>query len=1614
MPHHKKQQQKIILIGKAAAIARRRYKGEQGKNAARFIDRFFSNVPPDDILKETPEDLASIACGHLEFADKRPAERALVRVFNPTMNKHGWVSEHTVIEIVNDDMPFLVDSITSEIGRQDLTVHLAIHPIFTIIRDGGGKLREIRYDDGSADTLKTESFIHIEATRQSGKRLDEIRSAINNVLVNVRAAVNDWQAMRDNMASLINELKEPQSNVDASDIDDIHDFLQWVHEDHFTFLGFREYEFKGTGRKAIVSINHKVGLGVLRDCSFDVFRELRDLASMPPEVRAFVNKPDLLMITKTNQKSNIHRPVCMDAIGVKRFDKKGRVVALRLFVGLFTSHAYNMSPRKIPLLSRKIDNTFERSGFTRSSHDGKALLNIIETFPRDELFQISEEHLYLTSLGILNLQERQRVALFIRRDEFERFISCLIYVPRDNYNTLLREKFQKILEDAFAGEIQDFYTQLGDSPLARLHVIVKTKAGNIPDYDPEKIEEQLVMAARSWNDLLCSELISRYGEEEGLYLFRRYRNAFRPGYQARFNADSTVKDIAEVEKAIATKEISMRLSRPSDAPARMMWFKVFNPHGSVPLSDIIPMMEHMGLKVNDEMPYSITPEGLRRGELISNDFGLETRDGSDIDLDRIRDNFQDAFRRVWRGEVESDGFNALALNPGLNWREVALLRAFCKYLRQTGIAFSQSYMEQTLCGNPDLSRMIVDMFIAKFDPEKTGKAKSVVAKIKKKIDKGLNAVSSADEDRILRRFVNLVESTLRTNYFQTTPQGQPKSYISLKLDSSMVEELPLPRPMVEVFVYSPRVEAIHLRGGKVARGGIRWSDRREDFRTEVLGLMKAQMVKNAVIVPVGSKGGFVVKCPPTEGGREALINEGIECYKTLMRGLLDITDNLKGNRVLPPVDVVRYDDDDPYLVVAADKGTATFSDIANSVSDDYGFWLGDAFASGGSVGYDHKKMGITARGAWESVKRHFREIGTDIQKQDFTVVGVGDMSGDVFGNGMLLSKHIKLIAAFNHLHIFVDPDPDIAKSFAERKRLFNLPRSSWGDYNRKLLSKGGDIFDRSAKVLRPGSRIKNLFGITRDQISPNELIKAILCAEVDLLWFGGIGTYIKASSETHVDAGDRGNDAVRIDATELRCKVIGEGANMGVTQRARIEGALCGCRLNTDAIDNSAGVDCSDNEVNIKILVNSLVANGRLTEKRRNSLLASMTKEVGKLVLRDNYMQTQAITMIQTSDVLDDQIRLMRMMEREGRLDRAIEFLPDEETLEERAAKNLGLVRPEISVLLSYSKMWLYDQILDSNLPDDKHLAEDLVRYFPTPLRDKYHAAIGRHRLRREIIATHVTNSMINRVGGTFVHRLMERTGLSAPDIARAYIISRQVFGLRTLWKGIEDLDGRVDAATQTMMFQDINRLIEWVTVWFLRNGRRPLDITSHINEFADGIARLTAELDKAIPAHYRKDVKKRARPYIEKGVGTKLALRISGLVNLFPGCDIVRLAKRRRLTVPRAAQLYFAIGTRFRLDRLRAATELLESESHWQKLAAASLVEEIYDHQLALASRVLDMSGTKPKTEAAIKTWIKGNAEAVERVDRLLAELWSSEVNDFSMIAVASGQLRALADSAS
>jgi glutamate dehydrogenase len=1587
-----------------------RFSGERAEAAEQFIRHYYVDIAPEDIVGADPEDLYGAALSLWQLgAQRRPGEVKL-RVFNPRVEKHGWHSSHTVIEIVHDDMPFLVDSVTMALNSQDLTVHLVVHPQFTAQRAADGKIITLAPRGEIGNGALPESYMHIEIDeRGAAGALREIEGQLKDVLGDVRSAVAGWRPMIERAEGLIAELQAtPPPNAEPEQVAETVAFLQWLLDDHFTFLGFREMDIEGKGKDARIKVREETCIGLLQDPEISVFQGLRELGRLPTEVQAYLRQRELLVMTKTNRRSTVHRPVQMDALAVKRFDEKGRVNGVRLFVGLFTSAAYNQTPRNIPLLRQKVFDLVRRAGYDQTSHAGKFLVHILDNYPRDELFQIGLEDLYEITRGIVQLQERQRIALFLRRDPFERFISAFVYVPRDRYNTRLRMTIERILSSAFSGRVVNWYTHMSDDVLSRLHFIIETTPGEIPEYDREEIEARLVEAGRSWADRFKQALIETMGEEAGLQSFGRYDGAFPVNYCEEFSAHAAVYDIGCIDRTLATGDLGMNLYHPIEAGEDEFRFKIYQPGSPVPLSDVLPMLENMGLKVLGELPYEVSPADAKKTVWL-HDFSLVTRDGTAIDFDAVRELFHDSFARIWRGEVEDDGFNRLVISARLGWREVMVLRAYSKYLRQTGIPFSQAYMEETLARNGAITRLLAELFEVRFQPDFRGDADKLTAELLRDVHDRLESVESLDEDRIIRRFLNVIGATVRTNYFQSGPDGQPKPHLALKFDAGRIDELPEPRPFREIFIYSPRIEGVHLRFGPVARGGLRWSDRREDFRTEILGLVKAQQVKNAVIVPVGSKGGFVCKQLPPPGDREALTAEGIACYSIFVSGMLDLTDNRVGDDVAMPEDVVRKDGDDPYLVVAADKGTATFSDIANGIAREYKFWLDDAFASGGSAGYDHKKMGITARGAWESVKRHFREMDHDTQSQDFTVLGVGDMAGDVFGNGMLLSDHIRLIGAFNHLHVFVDPDPDPKASFAERKRLFEMPRSSWADYDPKLISKGGGVFERRAKAVRISAQMRTLFAIEADSLTPAELIQAMLKAEVDLLWFGGIGTYVKSSRESDAAVGDRANDALRVNADDLRCKVIGEGANLGVTQLGRVEFGFGGGRINTDAIDNSAGVDTSDHEVNIKILMGDLIGRKKITRKQRDKLLGEMTDEVAALVLRNNYQQTQSLSVVQQQGVdrMDEQLRLIRTLERSGRLNREIEFLPDEETFAERLAEGRPLTRPELSVLLAYAKIATYDELLASNLPDDPLLEADLARYFPQPIQGKYAEAIARHRLRREIVATGLTNSIVNRTGPGFINEMHLRTGMNVPAIVRAYTISREVFDLRSLWNEIEALDTVAPAASQTRMLLQTVRTLWRTTPWFLRNCAHPLDITALIAEFHEGVQRLSTVLDDILAPNQRQDTRERAKRYAQPGVPGDLAARIGRLKAMSSAPDIVRIAGAAEQGVEEAGAAYFLIGDRFRLDWLRRTAGAMSADTHWQRLALAAIIDDMWSHQYDLTTIALKTGKTG---SAAVEAWAAERAELTDRIEALLGEIQAALTPDLAMLAVANRELRTLA----
>jgi len=1601
------QERRTERLAELVALVESKVAPEQRAALATFVREYYGQVDADDLADRQLADLYGAALSHWNFARKREPGHVKVRAFNPTIEEHGWQSTHTIVEIVNDDMSFLVDSVTMEVNRHGLTLHLIVHPIVNALRDAQGVLQAVTPERDAG--TRRESLIHVEVDRIPGQgALDALARDVARVLSDVRLAVHDWKAMQERALAIAAEIEKNPPPLPAAEVSEGRAFLAWLAANHFTLLGYRRHDLVTVDGQDALRVVPGSSLGILREKgSGDV---AASFAALPPEIRAYARRPELLVITKSTSRSTVHRPGYLDYIAVKRFDKAGAVIGEDRFLGLFTSTAYSANPADIPLLRRKVANVIARAGLAAGSHAGKALLNILATYPRDELFQTSEDDLLRTAMGILHLYDRQRLRLFVRRDAFERFVSCLVYAPREIYSTEMRQKWIAILVSAFNGSSPEFNVNLSEAVLARIHITVRTTPGEIPEYDVRELEQRLALASRRWTDDLKSALVEALGEARGLALYHQFASAFPAGYREEFSARAAVPHIEQMAALTDAQPLAMSLYRPLEAPPGTLRFQLLHRGRAITLSDSLPMLEHMGLKVLDEHPHRIAPDGTP--PVAIHDFGLASAlPEADFEVETLHEVFEDAFGRIFRGEVESDDFNRLVIAARLPASEIVVLRAYAKYMRQIGFPLSQAFIEGTLAAHPRIARGLVELFRARFDPEGGPGAGARAAEHERAIETGLEAVANLSEDRVLRQYLALVRATTRTNFWRRDAQGRARTFVSFKFDPSKVPGLPEPKPMFEIFVYSVRFEGVHLRGGRVARGGLRWSDRPEDFRTEVLGLVKAQMVKNTVIVPVGSKGGFVLKRAPSPADRDAYLKEGVACYQDYLRGLLDITDNLVSGAVVPPPQVKRHDTDDPYLVVAADKGTATFSDFANGISAEYGFWLGDAFASGGSAGYDHKEMGITARGAWESVKRHFREMGIDTQATDFTVAGIGDMSGDVFGNGMLLSPHIRLVAAFDHRHIFLDPDPDPAASFAERERLFKLPRSSWADYDAKLLSRGGGIHPRSAKAIALTPEVKARLDIQADSLTPAELVNAILKAPVDLIYNGGIGTYVKAAGESHAQVGDRANDAVRVNGRDLRCKVFAEGGNLGCTQLGRIEFAAAGGRIYTDAIDNSAGVDTSDHEVNIKILLGLPIADGELTEKQRNAQLAQMTDAVAALVLRDNYFQTQVLSVTHriAPQLLDAQARFMQYLEKAGRLNRAIEFLPADDEIAERRSAGRGLTRPEAAVLLAYSKIWLDEELKSSPLPDDPWVATALVRYFPDALRDRFAGYMARHPLKREIIATHVLNSMVNRVGSTFVHRLAETTGARPHEVVRAYLLAREIFGLVPLWQAVEALDNKVADEVQSAMLIDTSGQLERGTLWFLRSRRLNDDMAATIDYFRPGVEALSARLPKLLDPAERARIDGKIGELVAVGVPRELAERVITFDTLHAALDIAEVAADAKKPVEPVAAVYFDIANRLGLAWLRERVAALPGGAHWRNLAKGAMQDDLSALTRTITANVVAGGGDVAATASVIGAWQDRNRRALERAAQLMTELRAVAAPDAAMLSVALRELRAL-----
>jgi glutamate dehydrogenase len=1603
-PHRRASDMSDSLISQIIASRPQSKSLRNKKDINGYLRRYFADVPYEDMQNRLPKIMGQAAVAHLDFAKTRKAGQPLLRIFNPNEDTHGYQSAFTIVEMVNDDMPFLVDSVSAAISRHGLAIHMTVHPIYRVHRDARGKLTGLAT---SGNGGRVESFIRFVVDRESDKQhLNVLEHEIMKVLADIRVAVRDWRKMRDKILESAASLNRGPTGADPAVRIETDALLRWMADDHFTFLGYREYRLRKRGENLYLAPVKGTGLGVLS-------KDERGgrAVMLSKEVERHSRSKDWLIITKANSRATIHRHSYLDYIGVKIYDNKGNAIGEKRFIGLFTSVAYSEAPRNIPLLRLKVQRVLEKSQLDPSGHRGKALMHILDSFPRDELFQSSVKDLLRTTKGVLNLQERRRVKFFLRRDAFRRFFSCIVYIPREKYATGIRRRVEEILLDEFSGISVDSSVQIVDSPLARLHTIVRVGPGNRPRISIQRIEDRIAESVITWQDRLREQLADRYGQDEGLALFREYGQSFPPAYEADTEPRTACLDVKRIDGLLKGEHDDfLLLHQPAGTPPDKLHFLSFMKDAPLLLSAVLPILEDLGTDVTSEHPYEMT---LKNGKSFwIQDFQLRCELAADLDLDAAAERFQDGFRQAISGESESDNFNELILAAGLDVRQTSLVRCYAKYILQLGIPYSQNSMEEVLVAHSSLACALVRQFELQFDPSLSKKKRAeMLQTCTAKISRGVARAKSLDEDRILNAFAGAIRATLRTNYFQTDADGKPKSYISIKIDSGNLAEVPLPKPKYEIFVYSARVEGVHLRGGDVARGGLRWSDRREDFRTEVLGLMKAQVVKNTVIVPTGAKGGFVPKRLP-QNDREEILAEGIACYKTFICGLLDITDNVIDDKVVPPVDVVRKDGEDPYLVVAADKGTATFSDIANSISADYGFWLDDAFASGGSAGYDHKKMGITARGAWEAVRRHFREQSVDVQKVPFTVIAIGDMSGDVFGNGMLLSKKIKLVAAFNHMHIFLDPDPDMAASFRERKRLFRMDRSSWDDYDDKLISKGGGVYSRQAKQIRLSPEARKLLGCEEASIQPLELIRAILRMQVDLFWNGGIGTYVKASTESHADVGDRSNDNVRVNANELRCKVIGEGGNLGLTQRARIEYSLNGGRVNTDFIDNSAGVDSSDREVNIKILLSAAEQEGRLTRAKRNKLLAEMTDDVASFVLRSNYLQTQSISMMEARapERLDETARLMTNLEKTGLLDRDLEFLPDEIEIDERRQRKQGLTRPELAVILSYAKIDLYNGLEASDQELDDFLTTDPQRYFPSVLRRRYKDLIPIHRLSRQILATLIANNIVNRMGPAFVKRVQVDTGADIVTIARAYVVAREICQCSDIWRTIESLDNDISATLQQSMMFEVSRVLRHACYWLIERYGDDLDIVDAVAQLKKGMATIYSRATSIVTGAARERQKASTAEYLGHGVPEKLAKKMAALLLTRGGLDIADLANLHRKDVGDTARLYSDMSDRLGIVWMSRSVEGLEVEGRWQALARSNLRDDFYRIRREFVTALLGRRSRKTPVEV-FEAWISKNSAAIRKYDAILAEMRLRHEVDFATMSVAAQELRKLTD---
>ena len=1555
-----------------------------------FLTQILEDFDADELPGLTADDLNRVIDGFWQYGSRRDGAQTLRRIM-PVLDGRGQPTGYDAAEIVQGDSPFIVETVMGELIDQGVSIRSMFHPVVTTHRDFDGN-RNKTGDDSK------ESMMLVFIERQSADRHKQILEGIDQSLNDLKLAVRDFPRMQKLLADEIEALERQRGNpgIDAATLEENLAFLRWIDENHFVFLGARGYAYPraddGSYAREEPLNQMQEGFGVLRDANRAVLRRSSEPAVLSQQLMTQLENSEPVTVAKANLKSRVHRRVYMDYIGVKRYGPDGKASGEVRFVGLFTSEAYDRPAFEVPLVRKKAEHVLHEAAALglQGGYNEKRLKNIVETYPRDELFQMTEQDLLRIARGVLHLSDRPRVKLFTRSDPFDRFISVMLYIPREIYQSRMQKQAGDILAAAWCGRVSASYSYISDSLLSCIHYIIGVTPGDHFDPNIADVEADIENITRTWPQKVEAQVAREETAAKGLD-WMTWAAAFPAGYQDRYTPAEAVTDTTVLNALSIDAPVNVRAYQRLEDSESIFCFKLYTrAEKAIPLSDILPVLGNMGVKTLEEYGYHVRSEAI--GTCWVHEFILKLPRGHAGAFADFRDEFEQTLLALWYGKTEDDGFNALALT-GQSWREVALLRAFCRYRVQSGLDPSPDIQQAALRENSQVVEALLALFNAKFALD-GGDAKlrlTAVEAATQNIDTLLQKVASLDHDRVLRRLAALIGAMRRTNYFQKGADGNDKPYISFKVASRELADLPEPKPYREIFIWSPGVEGVHLRFGPVARGGLRWSDRKDDFRTEVLGLVKAQQVKNAVIVPVGSKGGFFPKKLPKAGTPDEVKNAAIVAYKTFLSGLLDLTDNLDGKgNIVPPADVIRWDDPDPYLVVAADKGTATFSDIANGVSADYNFWLGDAFASGGSVGYDHKAMGITAKGAWEAVKRHFREMGKDIQSETFTVAGVGDMSGDVFGNGMLLSEKTLLVAAFDHRDVFIDPSPDPAASFKERERMFALPRSSWQDYNKNLISKGGGVFPRSQKSIPLSPEIKALLDLEANEVSPFELMQAILKARVELLYFGGIGTYIKAPAQAHLDVGDKANDAIRIDGNEVRAKVIGEGANLGVTQAGRIACAENGVRLNTDAIDNSAGVDCSDHEVNIKILLSQVIASGKLKPEARDDLLASMTDDVARHVLKHNYDQTLALSLQEATSAEDNsaQQAFMTGLEKRGRLDRKVEGLPGNSALEARKVGGHGLYRPELAVITAYAKLVLFDDIVAGDAPDDTGLEPVLVRYFPPALHG-YTDAIRKHRLHREIIATVVSNEIVNVCGPSFAMRLTHGAGVDTSALVRAFEATRQLFGINALWSEVGALDNQIPAEAQTALYSDLARFVRHQTYWIARrHAGQTIDLAAMLKPYAEGISNLLAQGDAAFTGTIKARLADRVAELEALGCPADLAARITRLSAFHHASDIIDLASEKKKPLDKTAELYFLTGAHFGFDGLQAGAGNLASHDPWDRMATRRLIEDVLAEQKTVVKTMMARMSPSESPAQIIENWEAENKALIEPLQQMMADM--------------------------